>query len=89
MGHLTPWRSIPPWPALGPCWQWCPGFGTFDYLDLAERNVHMAIAETQRIGLPLHFPPHHVFKGGCYVPNLKGLKLHAISVTANTKSAVG
>lgn len=89
VGRRTRWTSIPPRSAYGLCWLWCPGFGTFDNLGLAERNVHMAIAETQRIWLPFHFAPHHVFMGGfcCYGSNLKGLKLHAISVRACTESS--
>lgn len=64
VGRRTRWTSTPPRPAFGPCWLWCPGFGTFDNLGLAERNVQMAIAETQRVCLLFqlcHFAPHHVF----------------------------
>lgn len=83
VGHRTRWTSIPPLPAFGPCWLWCPGFGTFDNLGLVERNVHMAVAETQRFRLDLcQFAPHHVC---CYGSGLKGLIWHAISVRACTK----
>lgn len=78
VGRRTRWTSILPRPVFGPCWLWCPGFGTFDNLGLLERNVHMAVAETQRFSLDIcQFSPHHVC---CYGSGLKGLRLHAISV---------
>lgn len=46
VGRRTGWTSILPRPVFGPCWLWCPGFGTFDNLGLVERDVHMAVAET-------------------------------------------
>lgn len=77
VGRRTGWTPILPRPVFGPCWLWCPGFGTFDNLGLVERNVHMAVAETQRFCLDIfQFAPHNVC---CYGSGLKGLRLHAIS----------
>jgi len=53
VGCRTGWTSILPRPVFGPCWLWCPGFGTFDNLGLVERNVHMPVAEIQRFHLDI------------------------------------